>query len=135
MMHPHRSWAHSSLQYSYFPLRYSYFLLRYSYSPFLPPGRSESDFRPKIDDRSRCDIGIPSLGELPSKDEIDYAIARAACEKSPGVDGVPIEAYKIIRESDELFEVFTDFVHAYWREAEVDPEPFHTTVMSLLPKN
>ena len=40
---------------------------------------------------------VSALGELPSEDEVDYAIARAATEKSPGVDGVPIEAFKIIQ--------------------------------------
>ena len=71
---------------------------------------------------------------LPSEDEVDYAIARAATEKSPGVDGIPIEAFKIIRESDILFGEFMKFLHAYWREEDVDPEAFHTTLMTVLPK-
>ena len=36
---------------------------------------------------------VSALGELPSEDEVDFAIARAATEKSPGVDGIPIEAF------------------------------------------
>ena len=52
----------------------------------------------------------------------------------PGVDGIPIEAFKIIRESDALFGEFMKFLHAYWREENVDPEAFHTTLMTVLPK-
>ena len=77
---------------------------------------------------------VSALGELPSEDEVDYAIARAATEKSPGIDSIPIEAFKIIRESDVLFGEFMKFLHAYWRDQDVDPEAFHTTLMTVLPK-
>ena len=61
-------------------------------------------------------------------------LSRCCTEKSPGVDGIPIEAFKIIRESDVLFGEFTKFLHACWRDQNVDPEAFHTTLVTVLPK-
>ena len=92
----------------------------------LPEGRYIFNFYithfPSAETISRCSM----TSSLPSEDEVDYAIARAATEKSPGVDGIPIEAFKIIRESDVLFGEFMKFLHARWREDDVDPEAFHT---------
>ena len=77
---------------------------------------------------------VSTLGVLPSDDEINFAIARAPSKKSPGVDSIPIEAFKIIRESDILFGEFKRFLHAYWTDPNVDPESFHTSLMTVLPK-
>ena len=38
-----------------------------------------------------------------TEDKVDHAIARAATEKSPGVDSIPIKVFKTICESDVLF--------------------------------
>ena len=77
---------------------------------------------------------VSALGKLPSEDEVDFAIARAATEKSPGVDGIPTEAFKIIRESDVLLGEFMKFLRACWREENVDPDAFHATLVTVLPK-
>ena len=87
-----------------------------------------------FDRRSQSIITVPALGIRPTDDEINFAIVRAKSEKSPGVDGIPIEAYKIIGESDILFGEFKRFLHAYWTDPNVDPESFHTSLMTVLPK-
>ena len=54
-----------------------------------PPATAQDGIEEVIEQRET----VSALGELPSEDEVDCAIARAATEKSPGADGVPIEAF------------------------------------------
>lgn len=97
---------------------------------FNAPATAQEGIEEVIEQRAT----VAELGELPSDDEINFAITRAANEKSPGADGIPIEAFKIIRESDILFGEFVHSLHAYWTDPNVDPESFHTSLMSVLPK-
>lgn len=55
---------------------------------FNAPATAQDGIEEVIEQRET----VSALGVRPSDDEINFAIARAPSEKSPGVDGIPIVA-------------------------------------------
>jgi hypothetical protein len=73
------------------------------------------------------------LGTTPTDKEIRQALSKMQYEKSPGRNGIPTEAFKIL--SGRGKNCFYQLIQEFWNKPAFNPEEWHQIVLSILPKS
>ena len=74
------------------------------------------------------------LGRVPDREEIKRHIMKMMNRKSPGLNGIPPEAYKLAAGTESGLDAISAMVQEYFESESYDPDAFHWISLKLLPK-
>jgi hypothetical protein len=78
---------------------------------------------------------VPTVNELdlpPTRVELRTALRKTQFEKSPGRNGVPTEAFKMLLDAN--LDLFYKLIIVFWNNPDFNPDEWHQIKLCLLPK-